>query len=212
MGKEIIHIKNMVCPRCIKAVEDILHNLHYPFEKIELGKAILKESLTKNQISLLKDTLLNQGFELLEDKKDKLVDRVKTIILQLIKNTNETHAEKLSSYLSKEIGHDYSHISSIFTVHEGITIEKFVILEKIEFVKELLSYDELTLSEIADKMNYSSLAALSAQFKSITGITPTKFKELKIQGRKSLDSINLFSFFIIHFYISSLSLLKSKKL
>jgi AraC family transcriptional regulator len=189
MGKEIIHIKNMVCPRCIKAVEDILHNLHYPFEKIELGKAILKESLTKNQISLLKDTLLNQGFELLEDKKDKLVDRVKTIILQLIKNTNETHAEKLSSYLSKEIGHDYSHISSIFTVHEGITIEKFVILEKIEFVKELLSYDELTLSEIADKMNYSSLAALSAQFKSITGITPTKFKELKIQGRKSLDDL-----------------------
>jgi AraC family transcriptional regulator len=189
MGKEIIHIKNMVCPRCIKAVEDILHNLHYPFEKIELGKAILKESLTKNQISLLKDTLLNQGFELLEDKKDKLVDRVKTIILQVIKDTDEIHTEKFSLYLSKEIGHDYSHISSIFTAHEGITIEKFVILEKIEFVKELLSYDELTLSEIADKMNYSSLAALSAQFKSITGITPTKFKELKIQGRKSLDDL-----------------------
>jgi AraC-like DNA-binding protein len=189
MEKEMIHIKNMVCPRCIKAVEDIFLNLTYPFEKVELGRVLLREPLTPNQVHVLKESLLQLGFELLEDKKDKLVDKVKTLILQLIKNSDLVKDEKLSTYLSKEIGHDYSHISSIFTAHEGVTIEKFVILEKIELVKELLSYNELTLSEIADQMNYSSLAALSAQFKSITGITPTKFKELKIQGRKSLDDL-----------------------
>lgn len=185
----MIHIKNMVCPRCIKAVEDIFIQLNYPFEKVELGSVVLGESLKPNQVAALKESLLQIGFELLEDKKEKLVDKVKTLILQLIKNTDKIPNEKLSSYLSKEIGHDYSHISSIFTAHEGLTIEKFVILEKIELVKELLSYNELSLSEIADQMNYSSLAALSAQFKSITGITPTKFKLLKIQGRKSLDDL-----------------------
>ena len=189
MEKEMIHIKNMVCPRCIKAVEDIFIQLNYPFEKVELGSVVLGESLKPNQVAALKESLLQIGFELLEDKKEKLVDKVKTLILQLIKNTDKIPNEKLSSYLSKEIGHDYSHISSIFTAHEGLTMEKFVILEKIELVKELLSYNELSLSEIADQMNYSSLAALSAQFKSITGITPTKFKLLKIQGRKSLDDL-----------------------
>ena len=189
MTKEILYIKNMVCPRCITSVEDILHELKFSFEKVDLGEAVLNESLAANQIAALKDQLAKKGFELLEDKKDKIVEAVKTHIIQLVKNPKSNHTTKLSSYLSKEIGYDYSHISSIFTASQGITIEKYVILQKIEYVKELLSYNELTLSEISDKLNYSSLAALSAQFKSITGTTPSKFKQLTDQGRKSLDNL-----------------------
>lgn len=189
MEKNIVYIKNMVCPRCISSVEDILHELKFPFEKVELGEAILKETLSANQVSTLKDKLSKKGFELLEEKKEKIVEAVKTRIIQLVKNPNFSHSTKLSSLLSKEIGYDYSHISSIFTVTQGITIEKYVILQKIEYVKELLSYNELTLSEISDKLNYSSLAALSAQFKSITGTTPSQFKLLTAQGRKSLDKL-----------------------
>jgi len=189
MGKEILHIKNMVCPRCITSVEDILHQLAFSFEKVELGEAVLNETLSADQISALKDNLLQHGFELLQDKKEKIVDAAKTHIIQLIKNPDFSHSSKLSSFLSKEIGYDYSHISSLFTSSQGVTIEKYVILQKIEYVKELLSYNELTLSEIADKLNYSSLAALSTQFKSITGTTPSKFKLLTDQGRKSLDNL-----------------------
>ena len=189
MKKEILHIKNMVCPRCIASVEDILHDLTFSFEKVKLGEAVLHESLSVNQLSVLKENLLKHGFELLEDKKDKIVDAVKTHIIQLIKNPVSGHSTKLSTYLSKELRYDYSHLSSIFSTSQGVTIEKYVILQKIEYVKELLSYNELTLSEISNKLNYSSLAALSAQFKSIAGVTPSKFKLLTNQGRKSLDDL-----------------------
>jgi AraC family transcriptional regulator len=189
MEKEIVHIKNMVCPRCITSVEDILHELTFSFEKVQLGEAVLNETLSANQIFVLKEKLLKHGFELLEGKKDKIVEAVKNHIIQLVKNPDFSHSTKLSSLLSKEIGYDYSHISSLFTASQGVTIEKYVILQKIEYVKELLSYNELTLSEISDKLNYSSLSALSAQFKSITGTTPSKFKLLTNQGRKSLDNL-----------------------
>lgn len=189
MEKETIHIKNMVCPRCIASVKDILHELNFSFARVELGEALLHETLSSEQRAALKDKLIRNGFELLEDKKDKIVEAIKTHIIQLIKNPLSDHSTKLSSYLSKELGYDYSHISSIFTASQGITIEKYVILQKIEYVKELLSYNELTLSEIADKMNYSSLAALSAQFKSVTGTTPSQYKSLSNPGRKSLDNL-----------------------
>lgn len=189
MEKEILHIKNMVCPRCITSVKNIFDEINVSFDKIELGEVILTETLSANKVFLLKGNLLKHGFELLEDKKDKIVESVKTHIIQLIKNPDFSHSTKLSSFLSKEIGYDYSHISSLFTESQNINIEKYVILQKIEYVKELLSYNELTLSEIADKLNYSSLAALSAQFKSITGITPSKFKLLDNPGRKSLDKL-----------------------
>ena len=189
MEKETVHIKNMVCPRCIASVEDILHKLNISFERVELGEASLQQILSPAQIGTLKNALAEHGFELLEDKKDKIVESIKTRIIQLIKNSLSDHSTKLSSYLSKELGYDYSHISSIFTASQGITIEKYVILQKIEYVKELLSYNELTLSEIADKLNYSSLAALSAQFKSITGTTPSRYKSLSSPGRKSLDNL-----------------------
>lgn len=188
MNKEILHIKNMVCPRCIASVEDILHELNYSVEQVLLGEAVLNETLSVNQLAVLKDKLLKQGFELLEDKKDKIVEAVKTHVIQLVKNPDKHSSTKLSTYLSKELGYDYSHISSLFTASQHITIEKYVILQKIEYVKELLSYNELTVSEISDTLNYSSVAALSAQFKSITGITPSKFKSSD-QGRKSLDNL-----------------------
>jgi len=189
MKKEILHIKNMVCPRCISAVEELLNEFNYSIEKVELGEAVINESLTINQLYILKEKLLNKGFELLENKKDKIVEAVKNHVIQFVKNPDFSHSTKLSSLLSKEIGYDYSHITSIFTESQGITIEKYMILQKIEYVKELLSYNELTLSEIADKLNYSSLAALSAQFKSVTGMTPSVFKQLNTQGRKSLDNL-----------------------
>lgn len=179
----------MVCPRCIASVEEILHELNFTFDKVELGEATVDKPLSTQQIAALKEKLIKHGFELLEDKKDKIVESVKTHIIQLIKNPHGTSSVKLSSYLSKELGYDYSHISSIFTASQGITIEKYVILQKIEYVKELLTYNELTLSEISDKLNYSSLAALSAQFKSVTGTTPSKFKSLANPGRKSLDNL-----------------------
>lgn len=189
MEKEILHIKNMVCPRCITSVKNILEELNLFFDKVELGEVVLNETLSANQIAALKDKLANTGFELLEDKKDKIVESVKTHILQLVKNPDFSHSTKLSSFLSKEIGYDYSHISSLFTESQNINIEKYVILQKIEYVKELLSYNELTLSEIADKLNYSSLAALSGQFKSITGTTPSAYKQQKNLERKSLDNL-----------------------
>ncbi len=189
MKKDIAYIKNMVCPRCIASVKDILHELSIPFDTVELGEALLYGTLSTEQRAALKGKLVEHGFELLEDKKDKIVEAVKTHIIQLIKDPLTDHSIKLSSYLSKELGYDYSHISSIFTASQGLTIEKYVILQRIEYVKELLSYNELTLSEIADKLNYSSLAALSAQFKSVTGTTPSQYRSRSNPGRKSLDNL-----------------------
>lgn len=189
MLKEKIYIKNMVCPRCITAVSGILHDLNILPEKVVLGEAILEQPITDIQIIQLKEALLKNGFDLVEDKKDKIVETVKTRIIQLIQHPDIYKSIKLSVYLAEQVGYDYSHISSIFTATQGITIEKYVILQKIERVKELLSYNELTLSEIAHQLNYSSLAALSAQFKDVTGTTPSEFKKLRDQGRKSLDNL-----------------------
>ena len=179
----------MVCPRCIEAVQNVFQQLTIPVENITLGEATILEPLTDHTTALLKETLVNKGFDLLEDKKAKIVEKVKTLIINLIQNSETNNHLKLSDYLSEKIGYDYSHISTIFAAHQDITIEKYVILQKIERAKELLTYNELTLSEIAYKLHYSSPAALSAQFKDITGITPTAFKKLMDPGRKSIDQL-----------------------
>jgi len=189
MQKEKVYIKNMVCPRCIEAVQNVFQQLTIPVENITLGEATILEPLTDHTTALLKETLVNKGFDLLEDKKAKIVEKVKTLIINLIQNSETNNHLKLSDYLSEKIGYDYSHISTIFAAHQDITIEKYVILQKIERAKELLTYNELTLSEIAYKLHYSSPAALSAQFKDITGITPTAFKKLMDPGRKSIDQL-----------------------
>ena len=189
MNKEKIYIKNMVCPRCITAVETIFHDLNIAAEKVILCEAIVDQIPGETQLLQLKNALVKNGFDIVEDKKDKIVEAVKTRVIQLIKYPETLKHAKLSAYLAEQIGYDYSHISSIFTATQGITIEKYVILQKIEYVKELLSYNELTLSEIAHQLNYSITAALSAQFKDVTGTTPSAFKKLREQGRKSLDNL-----------------------
>ncbi|HTF80080.1 MAG TPA: AraC family transcriptional regulator [Cytophagales bacterium] len=184
-----IHIKNMVCPRCIEAVTAVLNTAGIPFVKVSLGEVQLHTPLDAHATAQLKQQLLDRGFDLLEDKKAKIVEKVKTLILQGITDYETYRTQKLSDYLSKQIGYDYSHISGIFSANQGITIEKFVILQKIERAKELLTYDELTLNEIADRLHYSSTAALSAQFKEVTGMTPTAFKKLRNPLRKPLDNV-----------------------
>lgn len=185
---EKIYIKNMVCPRCIQAVESIFKELHFQVEQVVLGEATLPTTLSQADQLALKSSLEKKGFELLEDKKTKLIEKVKNHVIELI-HQNASSNFKLSSYLTQHIPYDYSYISNIFSAEEGITIEKFVILQKIERAKELLSYNELTLSEIAYNMHYSSTAALSAQFKDITGMTPSQYKKQNDSGRKNIDRI-----------------------
>lgn len=187
---EILHIKNMVCDRCIMAVRQQFDQLQLRYNNIQLGQVELKEKPTAAQLEQLRNLLEQQGFELLDDKKAKIVERIKTTIVSLIhgKDADEFNL-KLSAMLEEKLGLDYHYLSSLFSSVEGITIEKYAILQRIEKVKELLMYDEKTLSEIAFEMGYSSTQHLSQQFKKTTGLTPSHFKQLKENKRKPLDKI-----------------------
>lgn len=186
----VLHIKNMVCRRCIIAVEQILAHLQINKARVDLGHVYLPAPLTETQILSFKDALEAIGFELLDDKRMQLIEQIKTeIIGYLYQPEIQTMSMSLSEYLKAKILHDYSSLSKLFSELNGITIEKYFIQQRIERVKELIVYDELSFSEIADKLNYSSVAHLSAQFKNVTGITPTVFKSQKGKGRKSLDQV-----------------------
>lgn len=186
----ILHIKNMVCPRCIESVTEVLQKNGFEVESIDLGVAKIDVEPTREQIEMLSKALHIKGFELLADKKQQLIDLVKSEIIKLVHHSdNETLHTNLSAHLSRTIGADYSSISNLFSASEGITIEKFTILQKIEKAKELLSYGELTASEIAFRMGYSSAAHLSSQFKKETGMTPGQYKKLKDKKRNPLDQI-----------------------
>lgn len=186
----LVHIKNMVCPRCIETVEEVLTQRGFKVQSIKLGEAEVDKTPTSEQMKDLSVVLRKRGFELLIDKKRQIVDHVKSEIIKLVHHReNEILNVNLSSHLAGLIGADYSSISTLFSSSEGITIEKYTILQKVEKVKELLSYGELTASEIAYKMGYSSAAHLSSQFKKETGMTPGQFKNLKEKERKSLDQI-----------------------
>ena len=176
----------MVCPRCILAVQAELNQLNIPVKHLELGEVETQRDLTDPEVEQLKERLEVLGFEWLADKKNRLVDQVKTAIVQLIYQKKELK-ENLSDYLSRLVNKDYTYISNLFSETEGITIEKYFIAQKIERVKELLIYDELSLSEIAFQLNYSSVSHLSTQFKRITGLTPTQFKESGQSMRKPID-------------------------
>ena len=185
-----LYIKNMVCDRCILVVRQQLDNLQLPYKNIQLGAAELSDTPPKEQLQLLKDQLHNLGFEVLDDKKSTIVEKIKTAIIQLIQNTDEEAlAIKLSVLLQEKLKLDYHYLSNLFSSIEGITIEKYVILQRIEKAKELLMYDELSLGEIADKLGYSSVQHLSLQFKKITGLTPSHFKLLRENIRKSIDKV-----------------------
>ncbi len=184
-----LHVKNMVCPRCIETVKNILKSLNIKVKSIQLGEIIILNDLTKKQTTELQTQLVNKGFELLEDVTSKLIGQIKSIVINNVHYSEEPISSNFSTYLVDKLNHDYSYLSRLFSSVEGITIEKFILSQKIEKVKELLFYDELSLSEIAYHLNYSSVAHLSSQFKKETGMTATEFKKLKKPAHKPLDSI-----------------------
>lgn len=183
-----LYIKNMVCPRCIMAVENILNHLNISALDIRLGEVVLKEDINKEQTSVLRKELGRLGFELLDNNQQQLIEQIKAIVIRQVHYTDEQNLN-ISNILVSELHRDYSYLSKLFSTTEGITIEHFVILQKIERVKELLTYDQQTLSEIADELSYSSVAHLSAQFKKVTGLTPTQFKQQGIDLRRGLEEI-----------------------
>lgn len=184
-----LYIKNMVCNRCIAAVQALLDKMQLAVAHISLGEVALQEKkLSKQQTETLRRELEAIGFELIDDKKSKTIAQIKKLVIELV-HYKEPIATKYSAYLSEQLQHDYTYLSKLFSEVEGITIEHYIIKQKIERAKELLVYDELNLSEIADQLGYSSVAHLSAQFKKITGLTPTFFKNNGRHSRTPLDEI-----------------------
>lgn len=184
-----IYIKNMVCSRCEMAVRTLFDEMKISVLSIKLGEVELSKTLENLEKKQLSEKLKALGFELLDDKISKTIERIKNRIIDLVHHQNEQLKINLSSYLSEDLNQDYSALSNLFSETEGITIEHYFIAQKIERVKELLIYNELSLSEIAFQLNYSSVAHLSNQFKKTTGITPTQFKQLKEKKRKQIDDL-----------------------
>lgn len=190
MTEKKINIKNMVCPRCIMAVKDALDQHNIKYSVVNLGEVFLDQELIHNQKKALKDTMEKLGFELLNDKKSQIIEKIKNTIVHMVHHQNEPEKiGKLTEQLPEILGQSYSSLSKFFSEVEGITIERYLILQKIEKAKELLVYEELNISEIAFKLNYSSSQHFSRQFKEITGLTPTIFLQNKGGLRKTLDKI-----------------------
>lgn len=179
----------MVCTRCIMVVQNELDKLGLEAKNVTLGEVTLERPATESEKSKLEKALVPLGFELIDDKKSRLIEKIKTIIIQLVQQQDNDLKTNLSVLLSRELHHDYNYLSNLFSEVEGTTIEKYFIAQKIEKVKELLVYDELSLSEIAFRLNYSSVAYLSNQFKKVTGLTPSHFKQVKVEKRKPLDKV-----------------------
>jgi len=179
----------MVCIRCKLVVKDELTKLGLQYTNVELGEAEISGSLTPAQLQSIREALLKSGLELMDDKKSVLIQKIKNAIIELVHYTEEPLNVNLSQYLSKELKHDYTYLANLFSEVQGTTIEQFYITHKIERVKELLIYNEINLTEIAYLMNYSSVGYLSAQFKKVTGLTPSHFKQLKDKRRSMLDDL-----------------------
>lgn len=184
-----LHIKNMVCNRCKMVVKAELEKLGFKPLLVELGEVTLAENITADDKIKISGQLTHFGFELLEDKKTQVAEQIKTAIINLVHYTKEPLKINLSTYLSEQLKQEYSSLSSVFSELENQTIEKYFIAQKIEKAKEMLTYGELTLSEIAFQLNYSSVAHLSAQFKKVTGITPSAYKATSKENRKTLDEV-----------------------
>jgi AraC-like DNA-binding protein len=186
-----ILIKNMVCDRCKMAIEDVLAELELVPTSVQLGEVDLGETiLDGEQLEQFREKIEPLGFELINDRKTRLIENIKRAVIELVQAPEPPEKIKLSEYLSSRLFHDYTHLSNLFSTVEGVTIEQYFINQKIEKTRELLVYDELTLTEIADRLGYSSVAHLSRQFKKITGMTPSQFKQLRDgRQRKALDKI-----------------------
>ena len=179
----------MVCSRCKMVVKAELEKLGITPLNIELGEVTIEKDLNASEKKQLELVLRDLGFELIDDKKSRYIEKIKSLIIKLIYEQNNDLKITLSDYLSQNVYHDYFYLSNLFSEIEGTTIEKYFISQKIERVKELLAYKELSLSEIAYQLNYSSVAHLSNQFKKVTGLSPSHFKNIRSGGRKSLDEV-----------------------
>ncbi|WP_299006595.1 AraC family transcriptional regulator [uncultured Tenacibaculum sp.] len=184
-----LFIKNMVCNRCILVIQNELDKLGIGVKNIKLGEVILEKELTSDEKEHLDKILLDLGFEIIDDKKSRIIEKIKNLIINLVHHQDSDTKINLSELLSNELHHDYNYLSNLFSEVEGTTIEKYFIAQKIEKVKELLVYDELSLSEIAFRLHYSSVAYLSNQFKKVTGLTPSHFKKIRKDRRKPLDEV-----------------------
>ncbi|WP_276793288.1 helix-turn-helix domain-containing protein [Segatella oulorum] len=189
MQKTQLRIKNMVCDRCKMAVEQVLKDVGLTPERIDLGEVWVSDVPTEAQLAQLKTRLEALGFELLDDQRQQMIERMKTAIIALVHHHQGNKTLNLSVYLSQLLHRDYSALSKLFSEVTGLTIERYFIMQRIERVKELIRYDELTLTEIAYQMNYSSVAHLSSQFRSVTGMTPTQFRFMKTAQRANLDEV-----------------------
>ena len=179
----------MVCSRCKMVVKDELIKFGLHPKSVELGEVEIEEELNESKKNRLNTILQSFGFELIDDKKSRLIEKIKNTIVELVHYSNNRLSITFSEYLGEKLHHDYNYLSNLFSEIEGTTIEKYFIAQKIEKVKELLKYDELSLSEIADRLGYSSVAYLSNQFKKQTGLTPTFYKTAKQNKRKNIEDL-----------------------
>jgi AraC family transcriptional regulator len=185
-----LFIKNMVCNRCVMVVRDELEKMGLEPVQVTLGEAQVKNDLQPDQKDVLRNNLAALGFELLDDKKARLVEKIKNAVIEIIHYGEDLDSRlKFSKQIEQKVGVDYHQLTTLFSETEGTTIEKYIILQRIEKVKELLVYNELNLSEIAFKTGYSSVQHLSTQFKKVTGLTPSHFKAIKDNKRKPLDEV-----------------------
>lgn len=184
-----IFIKHMVSQRCKLKVKEELNNLGIEYLSIDLGTVELANDITPEQYGQLKEVLLSSGLVVMDDNKSILVERVKNIIIKIIHESEELPKINYSDYISEHLDYDYTYLSNIFTEVKGITIQQYIINNKIERVKELLLYDELNLTEISYRLHYSSVAHLSNQFKKNTGITPSYFRKLKLKRKGNLENL-----------------------
>jgi AraC-like DNA-binding protein len=184
-----LHIRNMVCSRCSMVVENELKAAGLHPTAVELGKATVEEDLSADQKEELNQRLQRFGFELIDDRKSMLIEKIKNEIVKAVHHAAQPLWENLSKYLSRQLHHDYTHLSNLFSETQGTTIEKYYINQKIEKAKELLVYDELNVSEIAEQLGYATVAHFSNQFKQVTGFSPSHFKRLGNAKRRPLENI-----------------------
>ena len=183
-----LYIKNMVCHRCVLAVEQELKKQGIT-ARVDLGEVETTDDIPKEKLEQFGRAISALGFELLDNSKNQLIEKIKNVIIQHVHHSGEDRKHKFSEMLSKALQKDYSYLSGLFSEVEGITIEKYIINQKIEKVKELLVYDQLSLSEIAYELGYSSVAHLSGQFKKVTGMTPSQFKKMGENRRRPIDQV-----------------------
>lgn len=184
-----LYVKNMVCNRCIMVVKSELEKSGLQPSTIKLGEVQLEEAPTDEQIQHFTQAIEALGFEMIDDKKKRIIEQIKNSIITLVHQQDNESKLNLSEILRIQLDHDYNYLSNLFAEEENTTIEKYYIAQKIERVKELLAYNELSLTEIANQLNYSSVAYLSNQFKKVTGYSPSQFKQIPIEKRKPLDQV-----------------------